>query len=38
MTRIAVSGASGNLGRQITDQLLEWMVSADLTLVTRAPL
>lgn len=38
MTRIAVKWGIGNLGRKITDQLLERMVPTDLTLVTRAPL
>lgn len=37
MTRIVVSGASGNLGRKITDQLLERMAPTELTLVTRSP-
>jgi NAD(P)H dehydrogenase (quinone) len=37
MTRVVVSGASGNLGRKITNLLLERISARDLTLVTRTP-
>ncbi len=37
MVRIAVSGASGDLGRRTTEILLERMDPRDLTLVTRHP-
>jgi NAD(P)H dehydrogenase (quinone) len=38
MSRIAVSGASGDLGRRITEVLLTHVHPQDLTLVTRSPL
>jgi len=37
MARIVVSGASGNLGRKITQLLLERIPAGELTLVTRTP-
>jgi NAD(P)H dehydrogenase (quinone) len=37
MTRIAISGASGDLGKRITRILLDRMPASDLTLVTRTP-
>ncbi|EQB11391.1 SDR family oxidoreductase [Sphingobium lactosutens] len=37
MAKIVVSGASGDLGRRITADLLEQIAPADLTLVTRSP-
>lgn len=37
MSRIVVSGASGDLGRRVTEQLLEAHHDAELTLVTRSP-
>jgi NAD(P)H dehydrogenase (quinone) len=37
MTKIAISGASGDLGRRITAELLEAVTPEDLTLVTRTP-
>lgn len=37
MTKIAVSGASGDLGQRITTLLLERLAPADLTLITRSP-
>jgi NAD(P)H dehydrogenase (quinone) len=37
MTRIAISGASGDLGKRITRTLLDRIPARDLTLVTRTP-
>ena len=37
MSRIVISGASGDLGRRVTDLLLEARPDAQLTLVTRNP-
>lgn len=37
MSRIVISGASGDLGRRVTEQLLGARSDAELTLVTRSP-
>jgi NAD(P)H dehydrogenase (quinone) len=37
VSRIVISGASGDLGRRVADQILETRPDAELTLVTRSP-
>lgn len=37
MSRIVISGASGDLGRRVTEQLLDANSDSELTLVTRSP-
>ena len=37
MAKIVISGASGDMGRRITAELLETIPPSDLTLTTRTP-